>query len=96
MGIDVGTTSVKVCLINAASRDVSLKNIKVSKSGSNFGYHSNSDPDARFNYVTNGYFHPQYPLLLYDHSNWAERRLIRYWLPFRDYLSTNQFKHQTT
>jgi len=28
MGIDVGTTSVKVCLINAASRDVSLKNIK--------------------------------------------------------------------
>jgi len=28
MGIDIGTTSVKVCLINAVSRDVSLKNIK--------------------------------------------------------------------
>jgi len=33
MGIDVGTTSVKVCLINAATRDVSLKNIKDTMAG---------------------------------------------------------------
>ena len=29
MGIDVGTTSVKVCLINASTRETIHKNIKV-------------------------------------------------------------------
>jgi len=33
MGIDVGTTSVKVCLINSSTRDVSLKNIKDTMAG---------------------------------------------------------------
>jgi len=28
LGIDIGTTSVKVCLVNTTSRDVSLKNVK--------------------------------------------------------------------
>ena len=32
MGIDIGTTSVKVCLINSISREVLHKNIKVKSS----------------------------------------------------------------
>ena len=31
MGIDIGTTSVKVCLINSSNREVIHKNIKVGK-----------------------------------------------------------------